>query len=151
MPRSFFSSKDGATPTNMQKTKLTLFVSCMRSLVIATLALAVYGAANVGAQTNNTSQALEGRPLHYGEIADPTRWPSSAVGVVTVELNFSHRRFCTGTLVAPKIVLTAAHCLFVGDQLLKPGTIQFLAGLKGGVPAASSHAERLIVAKGFTP
>src|SRR5215471_1442696 len=85
------------------------------------------------------------------KLADATQWPSSAVGVVTVDLNFSHRRFCTRTLVAPKIVLTAAHCVFVGDQLLKPGSVQFLAGLNKGIPAASSHAVRLVVAKEFTP
>jgi V8-like Glu-specific endopeptidase len=53
---------------------------------------------------------------HYGEIADPSVWPISAVGVVTVGL-FSRMMYCTGTLVAPKLVLTAAHCLFNGELL----------------------------------
>ena len=121
-----------------------------RLVLIALLALAVQGVRNAGAQTENALQSPRGLPSHYGEIADATRWPSSAVGVVTVTLNLSHRRFCTGTLVAPKIVLTAAHCLFADDQLLKPDSVQFLAGVNRGVPAASSRAERLIVAKDFT-
>ena len=52
---------------------------------------------------------------HYGEIADPSVWPISAVGVVAVA-HFSSRSYCTGTLVAPTLVLTAAHCLFNGKH-----------------------------------
>ena len=92
-----------------------------------------------------------GRNLHYGEIADPSVWPISAVGVVTVALNSNHRGFCTGTLVAPKLVLTAAHCLFNNKQLETPGNVRFLAGLNKGIPAAYSVAERLVVSKEFEP
>ena len=63
---------------------------------------------------------------HYGEIADPSVWPISAVGVVTVAL-FSRVHFCTGTLVAPKLVLTAAHCLFDNNLIVKSGSVKFLS------------------------
>ena len=88
---------------------------------------------------------------HFGEIADPSVWPISAVGAVTVVLDPRHRSYCTGTLVAPKLVLTAAHCLFHGKQLENPGNVRFLAGLNKGVPAAYSVAERLVVSKEFEP
>jgi uncharacterized protein len=87
---------------------------------------------------------------HYGEIADPSVWPISAVGVVTVGL-FSRMMYCTGTLVAPKLVLTAAHCLFNGELLVNPGNVRFLAGLNKGVPAAHADAKRLVVPAEFLP
>src|SRR3984893_3170370 len=87
---------------------------------------------------------------HYGEIADPSVWPISAVGVVTVAL-FSRKMYCTGTLVAPKLVLTAAHCLFNGKLLVNSGNVRFLAGLNKGVPAAHADAKRLVVPKDFSP
>jgi uncharacterized protein len=87
---------------------------------------------------------------HYGEIADPSIWPISAVGVVTVAL-FSRRMYCTGTLVAPKLVLTAAHCLFNGKLLVNSGNVRFLVGVNKGVPAAHADAKRLVVPKEFSP
>ena len=92
-----------------------------------------------------------GHNLHFGEIADPSLWPISAVGAVTVALDSSHRGFCTGTLVAPKLVLTAAHCLFHDRQLEPPANVRFLAGLNKGIPAAYSVAERFVVSKEFEP
>jgi uncharacterized protein len=92
-----------------------------------------------------------GHNLHFGEIADPSTWPVSAVGAVTVTIDGSHRGFCTGTLVAPKLVLTAAHCLFHDKQLEPPGSVRFLAGLNKGIPAAYSVAERLVVSKEYEP
>jgi uncharacterized protein len=87
---------------------------------------------------------------HYGEIADPSVWPISAVGVVTVAL-FSRVHYCTGTLVAPTLVLTAAHCLFDSDVIVKAGSVKFLAAVNRGVPTAYSNAKRLIVSQEFLP
>jgi V8-like Glu-specific endopeptidase len=87
---------------------------------------------------------------HYGEIADPSIWPISAVGVVAVA-RFSSRSYCTGTLVAPTLVLTAAHCLFNGKQLVNSGNVRFAIGMNKGVPAAHSDAKRLIVPQEFSP
>jgi V8-like Glu-specific endopeptidase len=96
------------------------------------------------------AEELLGLDRHIGEVVDPSVWPASAIGVVTVA-RFDQGGWCTGTLVAPKVVLTAAHCLLNGTELISPGTVHFLAGMDKGTPAASSAAERFIVAKDFVP
>src|SRR5262249_40919160 len=42
----------------------------------------------------------------------PDAWPWSSIGRVNVVQGPSHRGFCTGALIGPRQVLTAAHCLF---------------------------------------
>ena len=93
---------------------------------------------------------LLGLDRHIGEVVDPTIWPASAIGVVTMA-RFDRGGWCTGTLVAPKVVLTAAHCLLNGTELVTPGNVHFLAAMNQGTPASSSAAERFIVAKDFVP
>jgi V8-like Glu-specific endopeptidase len=86
---------------------------------------------------------------HFGPIADPTAWPISSVGTVTVPWNTNALARCTGTLVAPKVVLTAAHCLYFGKRLAKPGMVHFSAGLNRGVPLAHSVSERIEISDRF--
>jgi uncharacterized protein len=88
---------------------------------------------------------------HYGELTDPSVWPVLAVGAVTVAFSSDFSGFCTGVLVAPNLVVTAAHCLFNGDQVVNPGNVRFLAGLNRGVPAADSVAKRLVISSEFSP
>ena len=103
----------------------------MRRVLVATIAFAIGATASAPAQS-----APPNDTQHYGEIADPSIWPISAVGVVTVAL-FSRKMSCTGTLVGPKLVLT--------------GNVRFLAGLNKGVPAVHADAKRLVVPKEFSP
>ena len=117
----------------------------MRRVLVAIIAFAIGAPVSAPAQS-----APPNDTQHYGEIADPSIWPISAVGVVTVAL-FSRKMSCTGTLVAPKLVLTAAHCLFNGKLLVNSGTVRFLAGLNKGVPAVHADAKRLVVPKEFSP
>ncbi|QRF67082.1 trypsin-like serine protease [Ponticoccus alexandrii] len=58
-----------------------------------------------------------------------------------------HREMCTGTLVAPDLVLTAAHCVTVpADGLPKrQADMIFVAGWDGGTHAGASGIARILV------
>nr|WP_244422330.1 trypsin-like serine protease [Bradyrhizobium sp. ORS 285] len=99
---------------------------------------------------NPRAEQLLGLDRHFGDVVDPTSWPASSIGVVTVA-QYSTGGSCTGTLVAPRVVLTAAHCVFNGLAQVSPGNVHFLAGMNKGTPAASSVADKLIVAPDFIP
>jgi protease YdgD len=78
----------------------------------------------------------------------PKEWPWSAIGRV----NVTNQGFCTGTLVAPRIVITAAHCLVVArtNSWVKPDDVHFVAGL---IPPAGymghSIAESFVASPDF--
>ncbi|RBP09704.1 trypsin [Roseiarcus fermentans] len=87
---------------------------------------------------------------HFGAVADPSAWPVSAIGAITIPWGANVLTRCTGALVAPKVVLTAAHCLSRGGRTASPRAIHFSAGLDRGVPTHHSVAERFEIGEGYT-
>ena len=66
-----------------------------------------------------------------------------AVGRLDIDGN----RFCTGALIAPNLVLTAAHCLFEKDSgaRINHEKIEFLAGWRDGRASAYRWVKRAVV------
>ena len=68
--------------------------------------------------------------------------PWEAVG----RLELAGKAFCTGALIAPDLVLTAAHCLFDAETgaRIPAEKIQFLAGWRNGRAAAYRRVRRAV-------
>ncbi|MAE89375.1 MAG: trypsin, partial [Pelagibaca sp.] len=68
--------------------------------------------------------------------------PWQAVG----RLELAGKAFCTGALIAPDMVLTAAHCLFDAETgaRIPADKIQFLAGWRNGRAAAYRRVRRAV-------
>lgn len=85
------------------------------------------------------AMAQDEAPLRSLATADETRgW--EAVG----RIDIGDRGFCTGALIAPDIVLTAAHCIFDQKtrQAIEPSEFRFLAGWRNGRAAAYRGVRR---------
>jgi protease YdgD len=83
---------------------------------------------------------------------DPDAIPWRAVGKIqATSLNF--RQTCTGTLVGPSAVLTAAHCVFnrLTQHNFPPGSLHFLIGYNGSRYAGHAIGVKLETGLGYDP
>ncbi|MBL8710410.1 MAG: trypsin-like serine protease [Rhodospirillaceae bacterium] len=80
---------------------------------------------------------------------DSTAWPWIAIG----RINLEGRGHCTGTLIAPDLVLTAAHCLYNASdgRWGIPLETHFVAGYDRGTYAAHARAKRFILDPAYDP
>ncbi len=94
----------------------------------------------VGALAFDSNRSASSEDLHPGIIGEDARVPLEAqgapwdaVGQVNVAA-FRLEGLCTGTLVKPTLVLTAAHCVMnpITGKPFPPTDIHFLAGVRGG-------------------
>jgi len=62
-------------------------------------------------------------------------------------LDIAGKNMCTGALIAPDLVLTAAHCLFnkTNGQQLDATKIKFMAGWRGGRATAYADVKRAVL------
>lgn len=90
----------------------------------------------------SVAQADSTNPMRKLMSADEARrW--QAVGRV----NLPNDGFCTGALIAPNLVLTAAHCVFdpVTLEQLNAEDVTFAAGWRQGRASAHRKARRIVV------
>jgi len=81
----------------------------------------------------------------------PAQWPWSSIGQINVVRGPSHRTMCTGTLIGPRQVVTAAHCLFDTrtDDWVNPRAVHFLVAQTGENPPQHSIVDRFVVSPQF--
>ncbi len=92
------------------------------------------------------AQTPEASRLTELSTGDATRgW--EAVG----RLDMGHGSFCTGALIAPDLVLTAAHCLFDEDtgEAIPVARMEFLAGWRNGRAEAYRGVRRAVAHPGY--
>lgn len=77
-------------------------------------------------------------PLIVGGVPVPPGGHPAVVG-----LAFNNHIECTGTLIAPSVVLTAGHCL-VGNDVASRLTVYTGDGVEGGIVAAATAVERIV-------
>lgn len=75
--------------------------------------------------------------------------PWTALARVQTELG----ERCSGFLVAPRVMITAAHCLFLPRvrRFIQPGSVHVLVGYDGGRYRAHARVSAFRVAEGYQP
>ena len=109
--------------------------------VIPAIVVAVFLTLLPGLITAGSDSAL----MRLSDRDDLLGW--EAVG----RLDMAGKGFCTGTLITPDLVLSAAHCVFDrrSGKLLAAGSITFRAGLRDGVAVAERRVLQIEVPAGY--
>lgn len=124
----------------------------MLSRAAAALLLALPAAAAAQGELRQSAPAML-RPGIGAEDprrpADPEAEPWRALGRVQTELGTR----CTGALIGPRSVLTAAHCLIAprSAQFVQPGSVHFMLGYHLGHYDAHARVVSYALGPGFRP
>src|SRR6476660_1253337 len=86
---------------------------------------------------------------HDAIDVDANVFPWSSVG----KIYNSARSSCTGSVIAPDKVLTAAHCLFnrATVRFLQPDALHFLLGYKGGEYRSHARVASYVLGPNYKP
>lgn len=109
----------------------------LRNRVLACCITSLVGLGPLMAQT----LAQQQQPLSGVE---QSQW--AAIGQITYG-GAPGAAICTGTLVAPDLVLTAGHCVAVNGVAMQAGDMQFAAGWRAGASLAVRHGAAIILAE----
>ncbi|MEP1961462.1 trypsin-like serine peptidase [Tateyamaria sp.] len=95
----------------------------------------------MGLTVTTTALAQDSHLRRLSNGVDAKAW--EAVG----RLNIGNSGFCTGTLIAPNMVLTAAHCLYDKESgvRIEHDQVEFLAGWRDGRASAYRTVRRAVV------
>lgn len=109
------------------------------------LVLALFGFSLPPASANEKLRGIKGKDDR--QLIENYKYPWSAIG----RINKESGGFCTGTLIGPNVVLTAAHCFYNKKRKtwLKARTIHFLAGYRRGSYIAHSRGTKYVLAPGY--